>query len=303
MSAEKRRKNFGFKFDAACENGMGFPSEVVLSSTWNLELIERLGEMVGEDGLALKVVGWYAPAVNIHRNAFAGRNYEYFSEDPLLSGKAAAAEVTGAQSKGMYVYVKHFALNDQETNRIGVATFAYEQAIRELYLEPFAIAVQEGGARGIMSSFNRIGCTWTGASHALLTDVLREGWGFEGHVVTDFSGLSSSYMRIDVGLKAGNDIWLSTSTMFTTKLNEYKNDPAMATYLREAVHRMLYTTVHSAAMNPYIVEEGITPKTFEVTPWWETALIVIDVAFGLLAAGSAVMLVLTIKKGKKQQAQ
>lgn len=147
MSAEKRRKNFGFKFDAACESGMGFPSEVVLSSTWNLELIERLGEMVGEDGLALKVVGWYAPAVNIHRNAFAGRNYEYFSEDPLLSGKAAAAEVTGAQSKGMYVYVKHFALNDQETNRIGVATFAYEQAIRELYLEPFEIAVQEGGAR------------------------------------------------------------------------------------------------------------------------------------------------------------
>ena len=285
------------------ESGMGFPSEVVLSSTWNLELIERLGEMVGEDGLALKVVGWYAPAVNIHRNAFAGRNYEYFSEDPLLSGKAAAAEVTGAQSKGMYVYVKHFALNDQETNRIGVATFAYEQAIRELYLEPFEIAVQEGGARGIMSSFNRIGCTWTGASHALLTDGLREEWGFEGHVVTDFSGLSSSYMRIDVGLKAGNDIWLSTSTMFTTKLNEYKNDPAMATYLREAVHRMLYTTVHSAAMNPYIVEEGITPKTFEVTPWWETALVVIDVAFGLLAAGSAVMLVLTIKKGKKQQAQ
>ncbi len=284
------------------ESGMGFPSEVVLSSTWNLELIERMGEMVGEDGLAYGVTGWYAPAVNIHRNAFAGRNYEYFSEDPHLSGKAAAAETMGVQSKGMYVYVKHFALNDQETNRIGVATFANEQAIREIYLEPFEIAVQEGGARGIMSSFNRIGCTWTGASHALLTEVLRDEWGFEGHVVTDFSGASSNYMRIETGLKAGNDIWLSTSTAYVTKLNVYKDDPAMATYLREAVHRALYTTVNSAAMNPYIVEEGITPKTFDVTPWWEPTLIVIDVVLGLLAAGSAVMLVLTVRKGKKQQA-
>ena len=118
------------------------------------------------------------------------------------------------------------------------------------------------------------------------------------HVVTDFSSLSSSYMSIDVVLKAGNDIWLSTSTTFVDKLNAYKNDPAMATYLREAVHRLLYTTANSAAMNPYIVESGITPKTIEITPWWETALIIIDVVFGLLAAGSVVMLVLTVRKNK-----
>ena len=115
--------------------------------------------------------------------------------------------------------------------------------------------------------------------------------GFLEHVVTDFSSLSSSYMSIDVVLKAGNDIWLSTSTTFVDKLNAYKNDPAMATYLREVVHRLLYTTANSAAMNPYIVESGITP-------WWETALIIIDVVFGLLAAGSVVMLVLTVRKNK-----
>lgn len=122
--------------------------------------------------------------------------------------------------------------------------------------------------------------------------------GFLEHVVTDFSSLSSSYISIDVVLKAGNDIWLSTSTTFVDKLNAYKNDPAMATYLREAVHRLLYTTANSAAMNPYIVESGITPKTIEITPWWETALIIIDVVFGLLAAGSVVMLVLTVRKNK-----
>lgn len=283
------------------ESGMGFPSEVVLSSTWNLDLIERMGEMVGEDGLAIGVTGWYAPAVNIHRNAFAGRNYEYYSEDPFLSGKAAAAETKGVQSKGMYVYVKHFAFNDQETNRIGVATFAFEQAMREIYLEPFEIAVQEGEAHGIMTSFNRVGCQWTGASYNLLTKVLRDEWGFVGHVITDFSGLSSSYMRIDVGLKAGNDCWLSTSATYEGKLNAYKDDPAMATYLREATHRILYSTANSAAMNPYIVESGITAKTIDVTPWWETALIVIDVVLGVAAVGSAAMLVISLKKGSKKE--
>lgn len=280
------------------KSGMGFPSEVVLSSTWNLELIERMGEMVGEDGLDIGVTGWYAPAVNIHRNAFAGRNYEYFSEDPFLSGKAGAAETKGVQSKGMYVYVKHFALNDQETDRIGLSTFAFEQAIREIYLEPFEIAVQEGGAHGIMSSFNRIGCQWTGASYSLLTKVLRGEWGFVGHVVTDFSGTSSKYTRIETGLKAGNDCWLCTSATYVSKLNEYKNDAAMANYLRESVHRILYTTANSAAMNPYIVDKGFTTKTFEVTPWWETALIVIDVVFLVLAVGSAAMLVYTLRKNK-----
>lgn len=283
-------------------SGMGFPAEIVLASTWNLDLVCRMGELVGEDGLAIGAVGWYAPATNIHRNAFAGRNYEYYSEDPFLSGKLAAAQTKGAQSKGMYVYVKHFALNDQETNRVGVSTFAYEQAIREIYLEPFETAVQEGHAHGIMSSFNRIGCQWTGASRSLLTGVLREEWGFDGHVVTDASMMSTKYMRIANGLKAGNDLWLSTTNDYVSQLNAYQKDPAMANWLREAAHRVLYTTVNSAAMNPYIVDDGVTVETVDVTPWWEPALISLDVVVGLLLAGSVTMLVLTVKKSKKLNA-
>lgn len=278
------------------KSGVGYAAQVVIASTWNVELIEKMGKMVGEDGLLLGVHGWYAPAVNIHRNAYCGRNYEYYSEDPFLSGIAASAEIKGAQSKGMFVYVKHFALNDQETNRIGVSTFVKEQAIREIYLEPFEIAVKQGGARGIMSSFNRVGCQWTGASRELLTNVLRDEWGFIGHVVTDFSGLSSSYMRIETGLKAGNDCWLSTSAKYIDNLNVYMNDAAMATWLREATHRIIYTVANSSAMNPYIVESGITPRTVDVMPWWQPTLIVIDVALGLATAAFAVMLVLTLKK-------
>lgn len=282
------------------ESGMGFPAEIVLASTWNSDLVRRMGEMVGEDGLALGVTGWYAPATNIHRNAFAGRNYEYYSEDPYLSGTMAAAQTLGAQSKGMYVYVKHFALNDQETNRIGIATFAGEQAIREIYLEAFEIAVQQGKAHGIMSSFNRIGCQWTGASRALLTEVLRDEWGFDGHVVTDASMMSTGYMRIANGLKAGNDCWLSTSEAYVTQLNPYKNDPAMAAWLREAAHRILYTTANSSAMNPYITESGITAKTVSIIPWWEPTLITLTIVFGLAAAACTVMAVLTFVKGKKK---
>ena len=281
------------------KSGVGYAAQAVISSTWNVELIEKMGKMVGEDGLLLGAQGWYAPAVNIHRNAFSGRNYEYYSEDPFLSGVAAAATVKGAQAKGMYVYVKHFALNDQETNRIGVSTFAKEQAIREIYLEPFEIAVQQGGAHGIMSSFNRIGCQWTGASRELLTDVLRTEWGFDGHVVTDFSGLSSSYMRIETGLKAGNDCWLSTSSTYVDKLNAYKKDAAMANWLRQACRRILYTVANSAAMNPYIVESGITAKTVDVLPWWQPTLVTIDVVLGLATAAFAVMLVLTLRKKKQ----
>jgi len=281
-------------------SGMGFPGEIVLASTWNPDLVRRMGEMVGEDALALGVTGWYAPATNIHRNAFAGRNYEYYSEDPLLSGKLAAAQTQGAQSKGMYVYVKHFAFNDQETNRIGLSTFAYEQAMREIYLEPFEIAVQEGNAHGIMSSFNRVGCQWTGASRNLLTGVLRTEWGFDGHVVTDASMMSTSYMRIANGLKAGNDCWLSTSDAYVTQINAYKNDAAMANWLREATHRVLYSTANSSAMNSYIVDDGITTKTIDITPFWEPTLIAIDIVFGLLLVGSAVVLALTLIRSKKR---
>ena len=194
-----------------------YPSEVVIASTFNTGLVYRMGVMVGNEGIANKVTGWYAPAMNIHRSPFAGRNFEYYSEDPLLSGIMGAACVSGASSKGMYCTIKHFAVNDQETNRVanGVSSWLNEQAMREIYLKPFEYTVKNAtqtikvitddqgtmsdvtmkGCTAVMSSFNRLGATWAGGSKALMTTVLRGEWGFEGLAITsmvirDTSGLS-----------------------------------------------------------------------------------------------------------------
>ena len=167
--------------------GNQFTSEVLLGATWDVSLAREMGEAFGEELAANNVCGVYAPAMNTHRSPFAGRNFEYISEDGLLAGKMMAAETQGIQSKGVYCYSKHFALNDQETNRDagGVATWCNEQAMREIYFKPFELVVKGGKTQGIMSSYNRLGTTWTGASAPLLTDLLRGEWGFVGTVVTD----------------------------------------------------------------------------------------------------------------------
>ena len=157
----------------------------------------------------LNVSGWYAPAINIHRSAFSGRNFEYYSEDPVISGKMAAEEVRGAQENGLYAYIKHFALNDQEEQRLGLlCTWANEQTIRQTYLKPFEDAVKLGGATAVMSSFNYIGNEWAGGCSALLNDVLRGEWGFRGMVLTDYFG-GYGYMDADKAIRNGNDIMLS----------------------------------------------------------------------------------------------
>ncbi len=165
--------------------GTAYPIGTALACTWNDALARAYGEAVGEDARVIGTNVWYAPATNMHRNPLAGRNFEYFSEDPILAGKMTAHVTAGAQSKGLVVTVKHFALNDCEQNRMGVCTWADEQTIREIYLRPFEIAVKEGDAKGIMSAFNRIGMKWAGGYSSLLNDVLRGEWGFKGFVVTD----------------------------------------------------------------------------------------------------------------------
>lgn len=169
--------------------GLAYPVSTVLACTWNDELAEEFGAMIGEEALQLGTHVWYAPGCNIHRSPQGGRNNEYYSEDPLLSGKMSAAVTRGAQSKGLVVTVKHFAANEQETNRQsnGLYTWMNEQSLREIYLEPFEISVKEGGAKGIMSAYNRIGDQWCGGSVALITDLLRNEWGFDGFVITDAS--------------------------------------------------------------------------------------------------------------------
>ena len=153
---------------------IGFPASTAFACTWNKDLAKQFGEMIGDMAHDMHVAGWYAPAMNIHRNAFSGRTFEYFSEDSLLSGVMASSEISGAKSKGVYSFMKYFALNDQETKRTEMlCTWTNEQAMREIYLKPFEMSVKEGGAQAVMSSFNYIGNTYAGADSALLQTVLR----------------------------------------------------------------------------------------------------------------------------------
>ena len=250
-----------------------YASGCLLGATYNVELAKEMGEMIGNEGIIGNVAGdgtpysgWYAPAVNIHRSPFSGRNWEYYSEDGYLSGIMAANVIQGAQSKGVYTFIKHFALNDQETNRNGVLTWANEQSMRELYFRPFEIAVKDGGTRAVMSSFNRIGTVWTGGSYELLTEVLRDEWGFEGMVITDYN-YATPYMDPDQMIRAGGDLNLTQKWWPGTE-----NTPTQVTSLRQATKNILYTVANSNAMNGY--GYGVVYKY--LLPYWVIGLIVAD---------------------------
>lgn len=233
-------------------NGVQYASEVITAATWNLELVEEFGKTFAEEAAAYGISGIYAPGVNIHRTPFSGRNFEYYSEDGFLTGKIASAFIQGTNSKGVYAYIKHFALNDQETNRQGVAVWANEQAIREIYLKAFEIPVKEGRATAVMSSFNFIGSTWAGAHYGLLTEVLREEWGFNGMVTTDMN--MWEYMNVDQAVRAGNDLMLSPPGDEPTGLTTEINTGRQA--MRKASHNILYTIANSNAFeveHPYPV--------------------------------------------------
>lgn len=165
-------------------NGYAWVCESVIGSTWNKGLAEQQGRIVGNESIFLGVNGWYGPAMNVHRNALSGRNFEYYSQDGVHGGYMLASVVKGATDKGMHVYMKHAFLNDQETGRMGTATFATEQAIREIYARPFEIAVKKGNANGMMTSFNRIGIM-PSASYGITVQMYENEWGFDGISVTD----------------------------------------------------------------------------------------------------------------------
>ncbi|MDB1475985.1 beta-glucosidase [Bifidobacterium adolescentis] len=248
---------------------IGFPASTAFACTWNRDLAKQFGEMIGDMAHDMHVAGWYAPAMNIHRSAFSGRTFEYFSEDSLLSGAMASNEIAGAKSKGVYSFMKHFALNDQETNRTNmVCTWANEQSIRETYLKPFEMSVKEGGAQAVMSSFNYIGYTYAGASSNLLQTVLRDEWGFKGFVLTDYFG-GYGYQNADQEVRAGND-----SMLATTKITNHITDKSATSVkaMRQAAHNILYT-----AANSWQYANG-EPKV--ATPIWKTAMYV---AWGVTA--------------------
>ena len=242
---------------------IGLPSAVSVAATFNKELARSFGDAIGTMAHDMQVSGWYAPATNTHRYAYAGRNFEYFSEDPVLAGTLVAEEIKGAQARGVYAFLKHFALNDQETNRTHMlATWTNEQAMREIYLRSFEIGVKDGGAHAIMSAFNYIGPEYAGANSALLNNVLRDEWGFRGMVLTDyFAGMG--YQNADQITRHGGDIMLATIDMPIATVNV--QDAAGVSSLRRASHNILYTVANS-----WTYENGqpeVTRNAWEYITW------------------------------------
>ena len=232
--------------------GTAYPCETAIACTWNCPLAEKMGEGVGNMGTDI----WYAPGVNIHRNPMAGRNFEYFSEDPVISGKMASAIISGCASQGLVTTIKHFVLNDQESNRAGIYTWADEQTMREIYLKAFEIPIKETKCCGIMSAFDRLGTVWCGASSALLNDLLRTEWGFEGFVVSDYSSnfTGTGYMNPVLAVYNGNDtiltgIWALNKPSHVAAIKlAYRRDPiGFGKALREACKNLCIAKMQTRA--------------------------------------------------------
>lgn len=278
--------------------GYCLPSEGIWAATFNDELIERVGNLMGDDCIMAGVQGLYAPGVNIHRTPFGGRAHEYFSEDSYLTAMASVAEIKGIQDRGVVAYVKHVAFNNEETNRNGVGIWLNEQSARELYLLPFEYSMRPsmGNAHAAMTSFNRAGCTWTSASSNLMINVLRNEWDFDGFAITDASsGNGASYMTYYDGIMNGTNLYDGTGT--ETALDSYSSSARFANMMRESCHRILYVVCnYSAAMN------GITSNmvAVTVTPWWQTTLTVLEVVSIVLVVGSAGVYVTAIVMNRKK---
>ncbi len=305
-----------------------YPCAANIAASWNIENSRLHGYYVSEDALHANethfgshqykgiISGWYAPAMNIHRTPFAGRNFEYYSEDGFMSGVMALQASRETANKGVYSYIKHFALNDQEDHRSSVATFSNEQAIREIYLKPFQTCIEGRGTQkimvqtyneetgeyvkseaeipavmAVMTAFNRVGCTWAGGNYQLITKVLREEWAFNGSVITDYD--NGGYMDTEQCLRAGGDLKL---TNFATSQGPNINNKATQYFARQAMKHVLYTTVNSNAMNGYVhgVEVSATPFAY----YWLIIFAVWAITAALTAWG-VTAIVLRFRRQKK----
>lgn len=306
-------------------------SATLVAATWNFELAEQYGIAVGQECLTSSpiITGWYAPGLNIHRSPFGGRNFEYYSEDPLLSGMTCAGTVQGAAKMGVESYIKHFVVNDLETHRTanGPVTWLNEQALREIYLRAFEVAVkvpeielnyleyitdEDGNTTGaemktktirgnmaIMSAFNRIGTQWVGGRSDILNDVLRGEWGFLGAVITDFNG-GAAYMNCELGITSGNDLMLSNIAQLDLANNKIadEDNPSTVIAMRTAMHNVLYSHANSNAMQG--LASGDITK-YKLAPW-RIILIVIEVVLALGVAALVTFSVLHTIKWKKYNA-
>ena len=330
-------KSFALDQDAATGltgggTGVSYSGTIVLAQTWNQELAATYGNMIGNQALIGGCAGWYAPAMNIHRLPFSGRNNEYYSEDGYLSGAIASATSKAAASKGMYTFIKHFAVNDQENHRgdgsdsagnvqQGLCTWANEQAIREIYLLPFQMCVEndpitlnyvENDGNGnfkntsreikpvtaIMTAFNRLGYTWTGGCYPLLTEVLRTEWGFDGFVITD-AAHTRPFMDAYQMIEAGGNAKLTNADKSTVPFTFDKDNSAHYHYGREAMHGILYTVANSKVTN------GLMPGSRFVNPITlaEKIVIAINVVCVVLILALAYFIFRGFKPTKKKAAK
>ena len=274
------------------EGSIGFCGSVMVASSWNTDMSYMFGNSIGQMAGELGTSGWYAPAMNIHRTAFSGRNFEYWAEDGVLSGYMAAAAVQGAEDEGVYSYIKHFALNDQESGRTSmICVWSNEQAIREIYTKSFEIAVKKGGADAVMTSFTYIGTTWCGGYSPMQQTLLRDEWGFEGMSLTDYYG-GYGYMDADQAIRNGSDFCLAPYDVGTNVLTDQESATSILE-ARDSCHRILYTVVNSRAY-ANVVEIG--------TPAWLSTIQTISIVVAVLLVGVEVLLVMGYLKKKKAAA-
>ncbi len=279
-----------------------FPSETLVGQTFSKRIAKLMGQSVGLEGMATNLQGWYAPGVNMHRSPFNGRNYEYYSEDPVLNGYMASEVILGAKSKGLYCYIKHFTLSEPGDNARNLNTWLTEQNFREMYLRPFEIAVKKGGANAIMSAFNFVGGVWAGANAAMNIDVLREEWGFKGSMITDWSDGSGS-MNTKKGVRAGNDIWLNPNSGHNASPLT-NSDPTDVYCAKLAAKNVIYTFCEtynyfkhydtSLDNSPIIIGESQINPPFA---WWIPLLVAVDV---LVAGGLGAWLYFDVIRKPKE---
>ena len=276
-----------------------YTSEDVMAASFDPAIAEAVGRSMGNDCLMANrkaYSGIYGPGANIHRTPYSGRNFEYYSEDPFISGKTCAAETAGIQSKGVYVYNKHFAFNDQETGRDGICVWTNEQAAREIYLQAFEYPIADANAYCVMTSFNRLGATWAGGDYNLITNILRGEFGMPGFALTDFSN-NNNFMDVIQGLLAGGDGWdCNDAGKWSEKLKSYADDPQVVTAMREATKHILYTVANSNAMNGM----GFTTIVEEVHGWWQDAILYGQIGTGVLTALFLVIAIVDSRKAKKK---
>ena len=272
-----------------------FTSEDIMAAAYNVDLMYEIGKVIGNNCLLAEVSALYGPGNNIHRTPYAGRNFEYYSEDGYLSGKLSAYEVAGIQEKGIDVLLKHFALNDFETDRIGVGVWLNEQAAREIYLKAFQAPFEEADANGVMIAYTRWGTTWSGANKGLMTGIMQEEWGNLGWSITD--NIITDYITGTDGVLAGTTAYDALIPVITAELETYEKDAVVVSAMREACHRNLYALANSSGMNR--VGENTMIERLEHS--FVTICRIIAIISGLTTVLFAVMWIRGSKKLKETQ--